>query len=167
MRVKRVACDSLVIPNAQPWMSAMNLLTARAGADLRQIHSRSYRSAVPAVAGRIGARGPIAWFVRRLSDRRTSARLTRELESLGDTALADLGLNRAGIPAHVARMMARRRRAGRAQSAADLSAHLLRDLAVQLQHGRARVHTDVPLGVITRRPLAGLPANAEGLRRTG
>ncbi len=144
----------------------MNLLTARAGADLRQIHSLSFRAAVPAAAARVAARGPFDWLTRPLADRRAAAALRRELESLGDTALADLGLSRAGIAAHVRQVMAKRRRAGRAQSPAHLSEHLLRDLAVQLQHGRARVFTDVPLGVITRQPVAGTPANAQRLRRT-
>ena len=144
----------------------MNLLTARAGADLRQIHSLSFRAAVPAAVTGVAARGPFAWLTRRLADRRAAAALQRELESLGDTALADLGLRRAGIAAHVRQVMAKRRRAARSQSPADLSEHLLRDLAVQLQHGRARVYTDVPLGVITRQPAAGTPANAQRLRQT-
>jgi uncharacterized protein YjiS (DUF1127 family) len=144
----------------------MNLLTARAGADLRQIHSLSSRAAVPAAVTRVAASGPFAWLTRRLADWRAAAALQRELESLGDTALADLGLSRAGIDAHVRQVMARRRRAARAQSPADLSEHLLRDLAVQLHHGRARVYTDVPLGVITRQPIAGTPANAQRLRQT-
>jgi uncharacterized protein YjiS (DUF1127 family) len=144
----------------------MNLLTARAGADLRQIHSLSFRAGVPAAAARVAASGPFAWLTRRLADRRAAVALQRELESLGDTALADLGLSRARIPAHVRQVMAKRRSAARAQSPADLSEHLLRDLAVQLQHGRTRVFTDVPLGVITRQPVAGTPANAQRLRRT-
>jgi uncharacterized protein YjiS (DUF1127 family) len=145
----------------------MNLLTARAGADLRQIHSRSFRAGVPAAASRVAALGPFAWLARRLADRRAAAALRRELESLGDTALADLGLSRAAIAGHVRQMMAKRRTRARAQSPAELSEHLLRDLAVPVQHGRARVFTDVPLGVITRQPVAGTPANAQGLRQTG
>lgn len=144
----------------------MNLLTARAGADLRQIHSLSFHAAVPAANARVAARGPFAWLSRRLADRRAAAALQRELEGLGDTALADLGLGRAQIADHVRQMMGKRRRVGRAQSPKDLSEHLLRDLAVQLQHGRARVYTDVPLGVITRRPIASTPANAQRLRQT-
>jgi uncharacterized protein YjiS (DUF1127 family) len=144
----------------------MNLLTARAGADLRQVHSRSFRTTVSAAAARVAAAGPFGGLTRRLAELRTAATLRRELESLGDTALADLGLSRAGIPAHVRSVMANRRRVGRAQSSAALSEHLLRDVAVQLQQGRARVYTDVPLGVITRTPAAGLPANGERFRRT-
>ncbi|MBK1667128.1 hypothetical protein CKO28_03595 [Rhodovibrio sodomensis] len=144
----------------------MNLLTARAGADLRQVHSRSFRATVSAAAARAAAVGPFAGLTRRFAELRTAAALRRELESLGDTALADLGLSRAGIGAHVRRVMANRRRPGRAQSPAALSAHLLRDVAVQLEQGRARVYTDVPLGVITRAPAAGLPANGERFRRT-
>jgi len=144
----------------------MNLLTARAGADLRQIHSRSFQTAVPTSASRVAATGPLAWLTRRLADLRTAASLKRELQALGDTALADLGLTRAGIPVHVRRAMSKRRRPGRAQSPAHLSAHLLQDLAVHLQQGRTRVHTDVPLGVITRSPVTGTPANAEHWRRT-
>jgi uncharacterized protein YjiS (DUF1127 family) len=144
----------------------MNLLTARAGADLRQIHSLSFRAGVPAAVARVAASGPFAWLTRRLADRRAAVALQRQLENLGDTALADLGLSRAGIPAHVRQAMAKRRRAARAQSPADLSEHLLRDLAVQLRQGRTRVFTDVPLGVITRQPVAGTPANAQRLRRT-
>jgi len=144
----------------------MNLLTARAGADLRQIHSLSFRTAVPAAAARATAAGPFGWLSRRLSDLRAAAAVRRELEALGDTALADLGLSRAGIPAHVRRVMANRRRVGRAQSAAELSEHLLRDVAVQLHQGRARVYTDVPLGVITRAPAVGDAANGAPQRRT-
>lgn len=144
----------------------MNLLTANAGADLRQILSRSFRAGVPAAAARVAARGPFVWLARRLAERRAAAALRRELESLGDTALADLGLSRARIADHVRQVMAKRRATGRAQSPAELSEHLLRDIAVQLHQGRARVFTDVPLGVITRQPVAGTPANAQGLRRT-
>ena len=154
----------------------MNLLTARAGADLRQIHSRSFRAArptaatptaaTPTAAARVAGTGLVGWLTRRLAQRRIAAGLKRELERLGDTALADLGLTRAGIPAHVRRAMSTRRRAGRVQSPANLSAHLLEDLAVQLRQGRARVYTDVPLGVITRSPAAGTPANVERARWT-
>lgn len=145
----------------------MNLLTARAGADLRQVHSRSFRAAaLPSAATRITAAGPFGWLGRRLADLRAAAALKRELEALGDTALADLGLTRAGIPAHVRRVMAKRRRVGRAQSSTGLSDHLLRDIAVQLRQGRARVYTDVPLGVITRSPVTGAPANNAPARRT-
>ncbi len=144
----------------------MNLLTARAGADLRQIHSRSFRNALPTAPARVADTGPLAWLTRRLAERRTAAGLKRELESLGDTALADLGLSRAGIPAHVHSAMSKRRRAGRAQSPAGLSVHLLQDLAVQLRQGRTRVYTDVPLGVITRSPATGRPANGKRMRRT-
>lgn len=146
----------------------MNLLIARAGADLRQVHSRSFHATTQPTATRRHTvpSGPLAWLRGRLAERRTAAALRRELAALGDTALADLGLSRAGIPGHVARMMAKRRRSAPVQSSAGLSAHLLNDLAVQLERGRARVYTDVPLGVITRQPTVGEPANAQRLRRT-
>jgi uncharacterized protein YjiS (DUF1127 family) len=145
----------------------MNLLTARAGADLRQLHSRSFRSATTTVAvSHAVATGPLAWLSSRYAAWRHAAALRRELDNLGDTALADLGLTRAGIADHVRQVMVRRRRAPRAQSSDQLSEHLLQDLAVQLHQGRARVYTDVPLGVITRRPTVEMPANAQRWRRT-
>ncbi|MBK1698123.1 DUF1127 domain-containing protein [Rhodovibrio salinarum] len=145
----------------------MNMLTARAGVDLRQVHSRSFRNAfAPAAVTGVVHTGLFARLIDRLEAFRAAAAFRHQLEMLGDTALADLGLTRAEIPAHVRRAMARRRHARRSQSPAQLSAHLLQDLDVQLDHAGTRVYTDVPLGVITRGPIARTPANVERLRRT-
>jgi uncharacterized protein YjiS (DUF1127 family) len=150
----------------------MNLLTARAGADLRRIHSRSFRrQAVIAVPSPTPLAGALGRLRARLADMRAAVALQRELQALSDTTLVDLGLTRSGIPAHVRRTLAARRASRRPQAPDRLSAHLLQDLAIQLRQGRTRVYTDVPLGVITRAPSAGrqgtaAAANADRLSRT-
>ena len=146
----------------------MTLLFARTGSDLRQIHSRSIHKIDVVVPAHSGRGFPLQGLVRAVRQRFIEARraraVRRELESLGDTALADLGIPRSEIPGHVARAM-RRHRLPRIQSVRGLSGHLLADLGLSVSYGDTRVYTSVPLGVVTGPASGTVPANTEQARK--
>lgn len=149
----------------------MTLLFARGASDLREVHSRSINgiNTRRRVDSTSRVAQPLRALVRALRSRFTEARrahaLRRELEALSDAVLEDFGLSRAEIPKYVSQMR-RRCRAPRTQTVRGLSDHLLKDLAVSVRHGEARVYTSVPLGVISIYGMPKVPANTERYRKT-
>jgi uncharacterized protein YjiS (DUF1127 family) len=75
----------------------MTLLFARAGSDLREIHSRSIHKIGVVVPAQprfgLSLTGLVSAARRRLGEVLRARAWRRELESLGDTALADLGVS--------------------------------------------------------------------------
>ena len=146
----------------------MTLLFARGASDLREVHSRSINGLRPVDPTSTVAQ-PLRALARALWSRFTEARrahaLQRELEALSDAVLEDFGVSRTEIPKYVSQMR-RRCRAPRTQTFRDLSDHLLKDLAVSVRRGEARVYTSVPLGVISVYGMPKVPANTERYRKT-
>ena len=149
----------------------MTLLFARGASDLREVHSRSIhgidmpRPVDPGSTALQPLRTMVRKLVRRFTDARRARVLQRELEALGDTVLADLGIPRTEIPRHISQMRGRRR-APRIQTVQGLSDYLLKDLAISVRRGDARVYTSVPLGVISTYGTPRRPANTPSYRKT-
>jgi len=150
----------------------MTLLFARGASDLREVHSRSIhgndtpRPVDPGSTALQPLRAMVRKLVRRFTYARRARVLQRELEALGDTVLADLGIPRTEIPRHISQMRGRLRGAPRIQTVQGLSDYLLKDLAISVRRGDARVYTSVPLGVISTYGTPRRPANTPSYRKT-
>jgi uncharacterized protein YjiS (DUF1127 family) len=149
----------------------MTLLFARGGSDLREVHSRSIHGidALRPVEPGTSITKPLGTLVpgivRRFKDVRRARAMQRELESLSDAVLTDLGITRTAILKHISEMR-RRQRAARTQTIRGLSDHLLKDLAIPVREGDAKVYTTVPLGVVSVYSTPKMPANTENYRKT-